>query len=332
MNKRMILLPLALVFLSSCDPATSERDHFAGFNLVSDEPLETDWPLSAEEAKELQAAEAQKLALPVFAAIEVAEGVEPIRLAFIPPGTFPMGSDKHTSNPPRLVRLTNGFYMSQYEIRWDQYAAMVPKKRLRLMDLQMMESALAGGKADHPARADFIRAEYFCEAYSAALGIRVRLATEAEWEYACRAGTVGLYGESDTIDDSMANVTSWPDPDNPGQSIFSKRNFAAVRGGSYEPNRWGLYDMLGNYKEWCLDEFRDPSTIKEYPRINPLMGRKWGGLRIIRGGSAVSTMTVFEQFHDQAGGGFNGLRLVFEVDERLRELIEVQKQGNDLSR
>ena len=94
----------------------------------------------------------------------------------------------------------------------------------------------------------------FCEFASSAIGATVRLPTEAEWEYACRAGTTSLYYFGDDTREVPAHA--WC-------CVNSGLNAHPV--GAYRPNPWGLYDMIGNAWEWCADRYS-----KEYYQISPV--------------------------------------------------------------
>jgi formylglycine-generating enzyme required for sulfatase activity len=104
---------------------------------------------------------------------------------------------------------------------------------------------------------------------------KYRLPTEAEWEYACRAGTNNIFIGSDTLTTSEANFH--PNPKTADQGHI-------VNVASYKPNPWGLHDMLGNVREWCADwkgeYLGDTQTDPQGPKV--------GKQRVIRGGSAKS--------------------------------------------
>ena len=128
----------------------------------------------------------------------------------------------------------------------------------------------------------------FCQAISRKTGRTVRLPTEAEWEYACRAGTKTAYQWGDDPDDGEG----WCNWDYRGR----KRQFLmwtwypsddgyvyTAPGGSFKPNRWGLYDMHGNLWEWCSDWY-DGSYYAEAGKTDP-QGPSSGAGRVLRGGS-----------------------------------------------
>ena len=96
-------------------------------------------------------------------------------------------------------------------------------------------------------------------------GLQLRLPTEAEWEYSCRAGSMeARYGELD--------VVAWYDSNSHGETHDVKQK---------DDNAWGLFDMLGNVWEWCQDELR---TYTSKPRTDPGLAPKDAAERVIRGG------------------------------------------------
>lgn len=128
------------------------------------------------------------------------------------------------------------------------------------------------------------------------LGIDVDLPTEAEWEFACRAGTSGVR--------NGGGYWSWSKAH--GSWISQKDGIQPV--GYLAPNAWGLYDMLGNVNEWCLDWFATSvdswSSDAEHPELNP-EGPKDGELRVRRGGcvdSDVDSRSAYRQGWEPDGG------------------------------
>jgi formylglycine-generating enzyme required for sulfatase activity len=118
----------------------------------------------------------------------------------------------------------------------------------------------------------------FCRKLSLKTGRKVRLPTEAEWEYACRAGTTMVFNTGDTINTDQANYNGNYPYGNGGKGVYRKET---VEVGSFPGNAWGLHDMHGNVLEWCSDWYGqyDISNI-----IDPY-GVANGSRRVLRGGS-----------------------------------------------
>jgi formylglycine-generating enzyme required for sulfatase activity len=131
----------------------------------------------------------------------------------------------------------------------------------------------AAGKPDHPAvMITYAMAEAYCVWLSRETGRAYRLPSEAEWEYACRAGTMSAYAFGATIDRIQAN--------------FNGNEDGTTTVGRYPANGWALHDMHGNVWEWCVDHWH-PSYEGA-----PTDGTAWleaggGGGRVLRGGSCV---------------------------------------------
>jgi len=96
-----------------------------------------------------------------------------------------------------------------------------------------------------------------------------RLPTEAEWEYACRAGSTGDYYWGLEIDPRYLNFSDKNDPSGPSMEQFDDGYAVSAPVGSYLPNYFGLYDMLGNVWEWCEDVYSE-DAYKRHARNNPL--------------------------------------------------------------
>ncbi|MDR2078809.1 MAG: SUMF1/EgtB/PvdO family nonheme iron enzyme [Treponema sp.] len=105
-----------------------------------------------------------------------------------------------------------------------------------------------------------------------------RLPTEAEWEYACRAGTAAPFNTGDTITTNQANYDGNYPYNGSAKGEFRETTTAA---GTFEPNPWGLYDMHGNVYEWCWDGYADYASAAETDPHGPASG----SARIYRGGS-----------------------------------------------
>ena len=195
--------------------------------------------------------------------IELAGGV-PLELVWIPPGEFLMGSetDKTNKNPQHQVEITQGFWLAKYTVTKRQWQAM-------------MGTAPWSGKdhvlddPDSPAVCvNWEDAQAFCRK----LGNSARLPTEAEWEYACRAGTTTAYCFGD--DAARLGDYAWY-----CENAHDIGNEYAHKVGQKRANAWGLHDMHGNVWEWCQDWYGD------YPSENVTnpTGPSSGSSRATRG-------------------------------------------------
>jgi formylglycine-generating enzyme len=182
--------------------------------------------------------------------------IDGIRFCWCPAGRFIMGSPP--SEPERrpgedqvTVILTKGFWMAKYEAtqgQWQRVVGALPGP---------LTHELPAGDDFPVGNVNFAEAEGFCQTLTQQalrLGVlpndwQFRLPTEAQWEYACRAGTTTATAFGNALSSRQANFKGKPyNGAEPGPSL----NRAAPVG-SYPPNAWGLHDMHGNTFEWCRD-------------------------------------------------------------------------------
>jgi formylglycine-generating enzyme required for sulfatase activity len=186
-----------------------------------------------------------------------------MELVLIPAGEFEMGSNDGEANerPVHKVKISRPFYMGKYVVTKAQYENTMAQNPSKFMDEKLPAEIVA-----------FVDAEEFCTKASKLTGKPIRLPTEAEWEYACRAGTKTKYNTGD-------NEAAL------GRAGWFKRNSerTAHPVGQKEPNAFGLYDMHGNVWQWCQDWFGEDYYSKS-PAENP-QGPAQGALRMLRGGS-----------------------------------------------
>jgi formylglycine-generating enzyme required for sulfatase activity len=215
-----------------------------------------------------------------------------MKLALIPAGKFLMGSPAGEAerDPEELqheVAIAKPFYMGVHEVTQAQYQQVMGKNPSHF-------NAKMGGGPNHPVeQVRWGEAMEFCGKLSnlkaeTMAGRVYRLPTEAEWEYACRAGTATTYHFGKTLSSSQANCNGkYPYGEGPVGPNLQK----TTKVGSYLPNAWGLYDMHGNVSEWCADWY-DPDYYKNSPREDPkgpakgVLGTGFASdyFRVVRGG------------------------------------------------
>ena len=202
----------------------------------------TEAPLTTAQAKAAQKAWADHLGFKV-----ITENSIGMPLCVIPPGTFPMGESKR--NRP-VVTHRQAYLICRYEVTQGEW------KRV----MERLPSQLIYGKGDRfPVyRINYAEASEFCrkltrldrEAGKLPAGYQYRLPTDAEWEYACRAGTLTATYFGDSLSSRQANF----DGSKPFNGAEKGPNLArTAEVGSYPANAWGLHDMHGNLCEWALD-------------------------------------------------------------------------------
>ena len=210
-----------------------------------------------------------------------------MELVLIPAGTFAMGSpgaEGEASERPQHQVAVPAFYMSKYEVTQKQYQA--------LMGINISEFQ---GEDLPVENVSWTFANDFCDRLTQVTGIKHRLPTEAEWEYACRAGTTTSYAFGNSLSSSQANFDDGTTGGS-AQSSVNRRRTTPV--GSFKPNGFGLYDMHGNVWEWCVDVFHDSYNGA------PANGSAWGdgqGLRVLRGGSWLSSVEALRSALRQRG-------------------------------
>jgi formylglycine-generating enzyme required for sulfatase activity len=231
--------------------------------------------------------------------------VPDIKLAYIPAGEFMMGSASSDYDPGNVsgkrpqhkVRISKGFNMGVTEVTQAQWRTLMGynPSEFRGDDLPVENVSWYG-------------AVRFCKKLSRATGKRYRLPTEAEWEYACRAGTQTAFCFGD-------------DPDLLGEYAWWAENSEGRTHpvGQKKPNAFGLYDMHGNVEEWCSDLF-----YEEYYAASPSTdpeNTSTGIFRVLRGGSYLPTSfasycrcAAREATYARMRDDESGFRIVMEAD------------------
>jgi formylglycine-generating enzyme required for sulfatase activity len=216
------------------------------------------------------------------------KGSDPAGMVWIPPGTFTMGSPAREpgrlpdEGPQMQVTLTDGYWMGKHEVTQREFLAVMGSNPSYFQPPNLRDDP------DRPVDSvDWHDAVSYCEkltqqegaAGRLPAGYEYQLPTEAQWEYACRAGTTTATAFGNSLSSRQANF-SGTFPYNGGAIGPSLGRTTTV--GSYPPNAWGLYDMHGNVWEWCADWMS-----ASYPggSVTDPMGASSGSLRVNRGGS-----------------------------------------------
>ena len=222
----------------------------------------------------------------------------------VPAGQFQMGSPDSDNaaydneKPQHLVKITKPFYLSVYEVTQQQY-----EKVMGIRPWQGKQYIKDG--PDYPATyVDWNDTVEFCRKLSEQEGVEYRLPTEAQWEYACRAGTTTVY--SFGVDASQLGQHAWYD-----KNVRDIGERYAQRVGQKLPNPWGLYDMHGNVFEWCQDWYAGYG-IKQ--ALTDPLGPAQGEICVLRGGSfATIALYVRSAYRLNANSGYRASTLGFRA-------------------
>ncbi len=219
----------------------------------------------------------------------------------IEPGTFTMGSPVeevgryNAREPQRQITLTKAYYIGVFEItqrQWELVMGSTPSQYAGIMrpvesvSYDMIRGAGAG--AGWPSDS-LVDSDSFMGVLRAKTGqTGLDLPTSAQWEYACRAGTStafnnGTDADSEVEDAKLSQLGRYKHNQDDGKGGYTTRHTTV---GSYMPNAWGIYDMLGNVLEWCLDYYEE--TVGETTDVSDPVGPRYGSKRVQRGGSAWS--------------------------------------------
>lgn len=202
-----------------------------------------------------------------------------IEFILVQPGEFTMGSTSTVmvdpdEKPPHQVALTRPFYLAEKEVtvgQWRKFAGEDKQKQGKVL-VQPSWAANTEWSDDYPAvNLTWNDAQAFCQAYGMALP------TEAQWEYACRAGTKGHFCYGDDI--FSLEEYAWygnfdGNADKGAHAVGLKKN-----------NGWGFFDMHGNVWEWCADVYAADAYGKMGTTVTDPTGPAEGLSRVVRGGS-----------------------------------------------
>jgi len=230
---------------------------------------------------------------------EIGQG-QKMTLQFCPPGTFLMGSPPSELKRSYVedqvqVRIAQGYWMGQTEVTQGQWAALMGSNPSHFKGNDLPVESVDWGEA---------------QAFIAKLnqsvplpgGWKYALPTEAQWEYACRAGTESVFSFGNVFNGLEANC----DGNYPyGTSTKGPYLEKTAKVGSYAPNAWGLYDMHGNVREWCADWYGGKLSGGTDP-----VGASIGSDRVYRGGSWFDNAHFCRAAHRHGNSSVNRRKFV----------------------
>ena len=274
-------------------------------------------------------------ATPPLVAIELCEGVS-IELVRIEPGPFVMGSDEGYPNerPAHAQTIEKAFLMGRFEVTNRQYACFDPEHDSGIETGEAYqfgddERGFWLNRPEQPVvRVSWQRAMAFCDWLSAKTGRTFTLPTEAQWEYACRAGSASplWYGGLDAdfsrtanLSDATHHTVYYPHvpsaipPWRPADTRFDDGWRVSARVGAFAPNPWGLFDMHGNAAEWTRTDYAP------YPG-GAVPSETLSGRKVVRGGSWMDrprrARSAFRLHYDSTQAIHDvGFRVVCALDE-----------------
>ena len=260
------------------------------------------WPFDKAVAQTMLAKEGE-----TKMSIELAPGVK-MNFVRVPAGSFVMGSNRGHSDysPAHKQVVKKGFWMGEIEVSNEQFRTISPEHDSRFIRQLWKDHVHQGYPANNPEqpaiRVSWEEAMAFCKKLSEKTGKTVTLPTEVQWEWACRAGSDGEFwygslntdfGKFENLADKHLNlmavkgVNPMPMRENdpwykyytyqPKENGVDDGNMLMVKGGGYQANAWGLYDMQGNVAEWTSSDYLP------YPYNEKTQGT--GTEKVVRGGS-----------------------------------------------
>jgi len=231
-----------------------------------------------------------------------------MKLVRIPAGKFVMGSPKEEkarfdNEDQHEVEITKAFYMGMYTVTQSEYVQVMDKNPSHFREVAGMDTGRFPVES-----VSWDDAVKFCEELSnlrgeKAAGRKYRLPTEAEWEYACRAGTTTAYHYGDTLSADQANIFE--------RDAAKGMLMRPTKVGSFQPNAFGLYDMHGNVWQLCKDSIAVKHPAGKDPEITTPHTH-----RVVRGGSWLNPASSARSSQRLAGmptghpGNYVGFRVV----------------------
>ena len=262
------------------------------------------WPFGADRIKEMLAKEKETRKV-----VEIAPGVK-VNFVRIPAGEFVMGSYRGEPDayPTAKVKIDKAFWMAELETTNEQFNVVFPDHDSRFVDQQWKDHVVQGYPANKPEQ-PVIRVSYndamdYCKKLSEKTGLNITLPTEAQWEWACRAGSDqdfwygdmnADFGKKDNLADvttlllAVSGIDPQPMPKTsywykyytylPKEEGVDDGNLVQVGGKQYEANPFGLYCMHGNVAEWTRSDYL-PYPYNE-------KSKEVSEYKVVRGGSYI---------------------------------------------
>ncbi|MCE9557029.1 MAG: SUMF1/EgtB/PvdO family nonheme iron enzyme [Planctomycetes bacterium] len=242
----------------------------------------------ATHEKEAPQEKQEKAATPAIAGAGKSGSVKTnsigMKLVLVAPGEFIMGSppgepERTAEEVQHRVKISKPFYIGMFEVTQAEY--------LRVMGNNPSKHVTGSGNlVDKDTRRFPVEqitwhdAMSFCQRLGEKEKKKYRLPTEAEWEYACRAGTTSAFSFGNSASSAQGNFNGHvPYGGAPKLELLGRATFV----GAYAPNRLGLHDMHGNVFEWCWDSYA-PDSYARSPAVDPVGPQGAGPERVIRGG------------------------------------------------
>ncbi|MCK5862133.1 MAG: SUMF1/EgtB/PvdO family nonheme iron enzyme [Candidatus Hydrogenedentes bacterium] len=308
------------------------------------------WPFTPEEAMARQAASGSE----IQRTIDLGNGVR-MDFVLIPAGEFVMGGTACSDESPMtVVQIKKPFWMGKTEVTNQQYSRFDSLHDSRYIDQHHKDHTTPGYPANEPEqpviRITWHDALGFCEWLSEVHGIQATLPSEAQWEWACRAGSDDdmYYGTLDTDFSTCANLADVsmrllavtgvnpqpiPNPNSfqnflPQDARFDDGERIVTAVGQYNPNGWGLYDMHGNVSEWTLTS----SQPYPYKADDGRNDRENSSRKVVRGGSwndrPMRARAAFRLPYQPWQGVFNvGFRILIScAEDDVQKQVKVEKQ------